>query len=422
MLSVAIAYFLHMTGLDLAWCFLIVFVLYVLIAGAARLHRHQEGQAGQARRSGPSTRPRRPRTSSSVAERDPRRSPDAVEIPGPWQHRHVAANGARFHVAEAGPADGPLVLLLHGFPEFWWTWRDAAAGARRGRLPRRRDGPARLRRLRQDPRRLRPADPRAGRRPAWSRRSAAAARSLVGHGWGGYVAWATAVLHAREVSALCAVSAPHPAAMLRAPAARRRRRCGTCSRCRCRGAPSAGWPTRRRRLPRATTCGPGALPAPRSRTSTPSRRTSGRSRCGRPRTARWSTTAGCSAPGCAPTGAAFGRLMRPPVGQPVLPRHRRRRPRAARAPACDRSRAPRRRRAHRARAARASATSRTRRTRRRSRALLLRLARRASSPCDARDRLRRSRRCRRRAVAGQPARRRRRRPGRRSARSRCRRR
>lgn len=33
MLSTAIAYFLHMTGLDLAWCYLIVFVLYVAIAG-----------------------------------------------------------------------------------------------------------------------------------------------------------------------------------------------------------------------------------------------------------------------------------------------------------------------------------------------------------------------------------------------------
>lgn len=33
MLSVAFAYFVHMTGLDLAWCFLIVFVVYVLIAG-----------------------------------------------------------------------------------------------------------------------------------------------------------------------------------------------------------------------------------------------------------------------------------------------------------------------------------------------------------------------------------------------------
>ena len=33
MLSVALAYFIHMTGLDLAWCFLIVFVLYLLLAG-----------------------------------------------------------------------------------------------------------------------------------------------------------------------------------------------------------------------------------------------------------------------------------------------------------------------------------------------------------------------------------------------------
>jgi pimeloyl-ACP methyl ester carboxylesterase len=36
---------------------------------------------------------------------------------------------------------------------------------------------------------------------------------LVGHGWGGYVGWATAALHPREVSALCAVSAPHPLAL-----------------------------------------------------------------------------------------------------------------------------------------------------------------------------------------------------------------
>ncbi|HKJ25508.1 MAG TPA: alpha/beta fold hydrolase [Myxococcota bacterium] len=32
------------------------------------------------------------------------------------------APGVRLHVVEAGPPDGPLVLLLHGFPEMWWTW------------------------------------------------------------------------------------------------------------------------------------------------------------------------------------------------------------------------------------------------------------------------------------------------------------
>src|SRR5665647_1813714 len=58
-------------------------------------------------------------------------------IDGPWRHRFVPANGARFHVALAGPDDNdaPLVVLLHGMPEFWWAWRHqlpvlAAAGYR----------------------------------------------------------------------------------------------------------------------------------------------------------------------------------------------------------------------------------------------------------------------------------------------------
>lgn len=50
-------------------------------------------------------------------------------------HRVVEVNGVRLHVAEAGPAGGPVALLLHGFPELWYTWRYqmpalAAAGYR----------------------------------------------------------------------------------------------------------------------------------------------------------------------------------------------------------------------------------------------------------------------------------------------------
>jgi len=74
-------------------------------------------------------------------------APDAistVELPGPWEHLRVAAHGARFHVAVSSPAvrvhaatpattsRPPLVLFLHGFPEFWWAWRHqlpALAGA-----------------------------------------------------------------------------------------------------------------------------------------------------------------------------------------------------------------------------------------------------------------------------------------------------
>lgn len=34
----------------------------------------------------------------------------------------VPVNGIRLHVVQAGPADGPPVILLHGYPEFWWAW------------------------------------------------------------------------------------------------------------------------------------------------------------------------------------------------------------------------------------------------------------------------------------------------------------
>ena len=39
------------------------------------------------------------------------------------EHHHVDSNGLRMHVAEAGPADGPAVVLCHGFPECWYSWR-----------------------------------------------------------------------------------------------------------------------------------------------------------------------------------------------------------------------------------------------------------------------------------------------------------
>ena len=144
--------------------------------------------------------------------------PDTIEIPGPWQHRYVAANGARFHVAEAiptGGGSGPLVVLLHGFPEFWWAWRHqlpalADAGYRAVAMDLRGYGGSDKTPRGYDPVTL--AQDVSGVVKSLGGRSAI----LVGHGWGGYVAWATAVLHARRVSALCAVSAPHPTTMLRA--------------------------------------------------------------------------------------------------------------------------------------------------------------------------------------------------------------
>lgn len=130
---------------------------------------------------------------------------------GGLQHRHVAANGARFHVAEAGA--GPLVVLLHGFPESWEAWRShlpvlAAAGFRAAALDLRGYGDSDKPPRGYDPATL--AADVAGVIRTLGRRDAV----LVGHGWGGYVAWAAATTRADCVRAVCAVAAPHPLPLL----------------------------------------------------------------------------------------------------------------------------------------------------------------------------------------------------------------
>src|SRR6187551_1547295 len=67
---------------------------------------------------------------------DPALTAFASEHPGlELRERFLDLPQVQLHVVEAGPADGKPVLLLHGFPEFWWGWRQqipalAAAGRR----------------------------------------------------------------------------------------------------------------------------------------------------------------------------------------------------------------------------------------------------------------------------------------------------
>jgi len=67
-------------------------------------------------------------TVAALRHRAKRREPGAAAgcaedssalVEGPWTHRTVRANGIALHVAELGT--GPLVLFLHGFPQFWWA-------------------------------------------------------------------------------------------------------------------------------------------------------------------------------------------------------------------------------------------------------------------------------------------------------------
>ena len=45
--------------------------------------------------------------------------------PAAIEHRYADVNGVRLHYATAG--EGPLILFLHGFPEFWYQWKDQLA-------------------------------------------------------------------------------------------------------------------------------------------------------------------------------------------------------------------------------------------------------------------------------------------------------
>ncbi len=145
--------------------------------------------------------------------------PSVTRIAGPWRHLDVHANGIRFQCVEALPNDDdtpptakPLVILLHGFASFWWSWRHQLRGLSGARViavdlrgyggsdkpPRGYDG-------------WTLAGDTAGLVRALGHTSA----TLIGHADGGLVCWATAVLHSRVVDAIALVSSPHPAALRR---------------------------------------------------------------------------------------------------------------------------------------------------------------------------------------------------------------
>jgi pimeloyl-ACP methyl ester carboxylesterase len=134
----------------------------------------------------------------------------AVLISGPWTHRSVSANGTRFHIAEAG--DGPLVLLLHGFPEFWWTWRRQletlpSAGFRAVAVDLRGYGGS------DKPPRGYDLVTAAADAAGLIRALGEANAVVIGHDWGGLIAWTLAAYYPKVVRRLGVVSVAHPLRM-----------------------------------------------------------------------------------------------------------------------------------------------------------------------------------------------------------------
>src|SRR5258708_38201381 len=74
---------------------------------------------------------------ASISSRDrqpPRWIMRGFEVPSTFESLRLRTNGIELHAVAAGPSEGPLVILLHGFPEFWYGWRHQLAPLADARL------------------------------------------------------------------------------------------------------------------------------------------------------------------------------------------------------------------------------------------------------------------------------------------------
>ncbi len=130
-----------------------------------------------------------------------------------WHHRYAEVNGVKLHYVEQGK--GELILFLHGFPEFWYEWK--------GLLPEfAKDHHAVAPDMRGYDLSDKPEPVESYRVPvivedihALAVKLKARKFILVGHDWGGVIAWAFASAHPEMLHKLIIVNAPHPTVFAR---------------------------------------------------------------------------------------------------------------------------------------------------------------------------------------------------------------
>jgi pimeloyl-ACP methyl ester carboxylesterase len=151
----------------------------------------------------------------AYAPPDPRLEARArdVQYMGPWRHGFAEVNGVRLHYAEMG--SGPLVVLLHGFPECWYEWHYV--------MPKLAE---QFRVVAVDMRGYNMSDKPKGVHAYSANLVAQDIVSLVealgeerahivGHDWGGGIAWHIGVNYPERVDRLVVINAPHPVAYWR---------------------------------------------------------------------------------------------------------------------------------------------------------------------------------------------------------------
>ncbi len=132
------------------------------------------------------------------------------------RERFIETNGIKLHVMEAGPADGPMIMFLHGFPEFWFAWRKQIGYfADKGYLvvvPDQRgynlsDKPEGIAAYKTDEL----AKDVVGLIDFYGRDQI----YLVGHDWGASVSWWTTLKYPERIKRLVIMNVPHPKVMNR---------------------------------------------------------------------------------------------------------------------------------------------------------------------------------------------------------------
>lgn len=137
----------------------------------------------------------------------------AADIEDRVKNGYADSNGVKIHYASLG--SGPLVLMIHGFPDFWYTWRkqmDALSGSYRCVAIDQRgynlsDKPKGVENYRVG---LLVGDVAAVIK-ALGREKAV----IVGHDWGGLVAWTFAMMNPQMTDKLIILNLPHPRGLIR---------------------------------------------------------------------------------------------------------------------------------------------------------------------------------------------------------------
>ncbi|CAH1797220.1 unnamed protein product [Owenia fusiformis] len=144
-------------------------------------------------------------------KKERKEEPKCLQDPGLGAHHFVQLEDVKLHYVASGPEDGPLMVFVHGFPEFWYSWRHQI-----------REFQSKYRVVSIDMRGYGESEKPSNVSDYNINKLASDIAQLVsqlghekcvlvGHDWGGAVCWQVAISHPEVVDCLVNCNIPHPA-------------------------------------------------------------------------------------------------------------------------------------------------------------------------------------------------------------------